>query len=201
MALDPLATTADLDVRTISWEDQALAEEYLQVSTDAVRDAAGCAISEVTSTVDLWADDDGPYLVLPGQPVTAVVTVVFDGQTLTQDVDYVLREGALWRPDGWRSRTTLPQPTTVTITHGLTTVPRDIVDLVCRMTASALIAAAADEGGAGLAVGNVTSERLGDYAVTYSADSGTTEMELSDRLRARLRSRFGNGAAMVKAQR
>jgi len=72
---------------------------------------------------------------------------------------------------------------------------------VCRMTAAALDAAAAEDGGAGLAVSDVHSERLGDYSVTYNADSGVTEMELSDRTRGRLASRFGGGAYVVTVGR
>jgi uncharacterized short protein YbdD (DUF466 family) len=43
----------------------------------------------------------------------------------------------------------------------------------------------------------VTSERIGDYAVTY-ADTDTGTMSLSDFQRNRLAARFGAGTAMVR---
>lgn len=200
MALDPLATTDDLDTRTIAWDDQTLAEEYLAVASSAIRDAAGCAISSVTSTVSLFADGCDTDLRLPGGPVTAVTSVVLDGVTLTQGLHYVLRNGALYRPSGWQSSGFLPAAAVVTYTHGLAEIPRDIVDLACRMTASALVAASASEDGSGLATGNVVSERLGDYYVQYNPDSGVTEMELSAKTFARIRARFGSGTAMVTSR-
>lgn len=202
MVLDPLATTADLDARTITWTDQVLADTYLNVASTAIRDAAGCPISSVTSTVDLWAEDCSTDLRLPGGPVTAVTSVVLDGRTLTQGTDYVLRQGALYRPSGWLSRRTLPGPATVTWTHGLTPVPADIVDLVCRMTTTALGLAALSDDGQGLAVGQqVQNERLGDYSITFFQDPGDTEMVLSEQLRDRLRARFGVGGARMVTSR
>jgi hypothetical protein len=197
MALDPLATTTDLDARGIAWGDQVLAETYLAVASSAIRDAAGCPISEVTSTVEVWPGNGGPDLRLPVSPVTSVTAVVLDGTTLTQGTDYVLRQGALYRPCGWLSCGVLPRPVTATVVHGLAEVPADLVDLVCRMASAALVAASASDDGAGLATGSVVSERLGDYSVTYSPDSGATEMELSKRTFDRIRARFGGGAAMV----
>jgi hypothetical protein len=197
VALASLATTGDLTVRTIAFDDEVLAETYLSTASAAIRDAARCAIGSVTSTVDLWPADGDSFLRLPGGPVTAVTSVVLDGATLTQGLDYVLRDGALWRPGCWASCAALPTPVVATYTHGLPEVPEDIVDLVCRMTASALVAASASDDGSGLATGNVMSERLGDYYVMYNSAAGVTEMELSPRTYERLRARFGGGAAMV----
>ncbi|TDD88357.1 hypothetical protein [Actinomadura rubrisoli] len=197
MTLAPLATTDDLDARTIAWDDQDLAETYLGVASASVRDAAGVPISRVTSTVSLFGDD-GQWLRLPGPPVISVATVTLDGGALVQGTDWALVDGALFRVCGWRVCGPLPVPAVVTYTHGLAEVPADVVDLVCRLTASALVAAAAEDDGSGLAVDRIVSERLGDYAVTYDKASGATEMELADRTRDRLRSRFGGtGAAMV----
>lgn len=197
MALDPLATTADLDARGITWDDQEKTDTFLAVASAAIREAAGCAISSVTSTLGLFADGCSTDLRLPGGPVTAVATVVLNGVTLTAGIHYVRVNEALYRPSGWQSTGPLPAPVSVTYTHGLIEVPEDIVDLVCRMTTSALVAASASDDGAGLATGNVMSERLGDYYVMYTAAQGVTEMELSPRTRDRIRARFGGGAAMV----
>lgn len=197
MALPPLATTDDLDARTIAWDDQVLAETYLGVASAAVRDAAGVPISRATSTVKLWGDG-GPWLRLPGPPIISVSSVVLDGDILVEGADWALADGCLYRRCGWESAGDLPSPVTVTQVHGLVEVPADVVDLVCRMTASALSAAAAEDDGSGLAVSRVVSERLGDYAVSYDRASGATEMELAQQTRDRLRARFGGvGAAMV----
>lgn len=194
MTLPPLATTDDLDARTITWDDQALAETYLAVASAAVRDAAGVPISQTTSTVSLFGDG-GQWLRLPGPPVVSVASVTLDGEALD---DWALVDGFAFRPCGWTVCGPLPVPAVVTYTHGLADVPADVVDLVCRMAASAILLAEGGEGGSGLVVDRVVSERLGDYAVTYDKASGTTEMELAAFTRDRLRSRFGGtSAAMV----
>jgi hypothetical protein len=195
--LAALATTDDLDVRTITWDDQALAETYLAVASAAVRDAAGVPISRVTSTVSLYGDG-GQWLRLPGPPVVSVASAVLDAETLT---DYALVQGFLFRQRGWTVCGPLPKPAVITYTHGLADVPADIVDLVCRMTASALVAATSEADGSGLAVNRIVSERLGDYAVTYDKASGATEMELAQMTRDRLRARFGGGAAAMVGTR
>lgn len=194
MTLAPLATTDDMNARTITWDDQTLAETYLAVASASVRDAAGVPISRVTSTVNLFGDA-GQWLRLPGPPVVSVASVVLDGETLT---DWALADGALFRVCGWRALGPLPMPAIVTLTHGLADVPADVVDLVCRMAGSAILLAEQSEGGSGLVVDRVVSARLGDYAVTYDKASGATEMELAQFTRDRLRSRFGGtSAAMV----
>lgn len=194
MALAPLATTDDLDARTITWDDQTLAETYLAVASAAVRDAAGVPISQTTSTVNLFGDG-GQWLRLPGPPVSSVASVVLAGETLA---DWALADGFLFRVCGWRTCGPLPEPTVVTYTHGLPNVPADVVDLVCRMAGSAIKLAEGGDGGSGLAVDRIVSERLGDYAVSYDKAAGTTEMELAQATRDRLRSRFGGtGAAMI----
>lgn len=207
MSPPALATTDDLDARTIGWDDQTLAQTYLDVASAAIRDAAGCPITSLTSTIDLWPDGDSQYLRLPGPPVTSVTSVSMAGTALIAGTHYVLMDGMLYRPAGWQSysllalgvvpTSLLPSPIRVTYVHGLAEVPADVVDLVCRMTASALVAASAAEDGSGLAVGNVVSERLGDYSVTYNRDSGVTEMELTDKTRHRIAARFGGGSRMM----
>lgn len=196
MTLPPLATTDDLTARRIAYPDGPQAGTFLGVASAAVRDAAGTAISATTSTLELWGNG-GPWLRLPGPPVTAVASVVLDGRTLSEGADYVRADEYLFRPRGWPSPGCGRAAATVTYTHGLPEVPADIVDLVCRMTAAALVAAAAEDDGSGLAVTRISSERLGDYSVTYRADTGMTEMELAERTAERLRARFGGGAYQV----
>jgi hypothetical protein len=197
MALAALATVADLAARglAVTAEETTVAETYLRVASAAVREAAGTPISQTTSTLTL----EGPvteWMSLPGQPVTAVSAVTVDGEAVT---DWRLRGGRLWRAGGW-SRGWGPSEVEVAQTHGLAAVPEDIVDLVCRITGTALADYRADPEGAGVAAGDIRSERIGDYAVTYGSEGLITSMELPDYLRERLAARFGDGASMVTSR-
>lgn len=197
MALAALATLADLAARglTVSAEEETIAETYLDVASTAVRDGAGVPISQTTSTVSL----EGPatqWLTLPGPPIISVAAVEIDGEAVT---DFKLRSHRLWRRDGW-SPTCDPSEVDVTQTHGLATVPSDIVDLVCRIAATALADYRADSEGAGLAAGDIRAERIGDYSVTYGDAGLITTMELPDYLRERLEARFGGGAALLRSR-
>ncbi|MFM9643562.1 head-tail connector protein [Streptomyces turgidiscabies] len=197
MALAPLATLADLSARglTVAAEEETVAETYLDVASTAVREAAGVPISQTTSTVSL----EGPatqWLTLPGPPIVSVASVEIDGEAVT---DFKLRSHRLWRRDGW-SPTCDPSEVDVTQTHGLATVPSDIVDLVCRIAATALADYRADAEGAGLAAGDIRAERIGDYSVTYGDAGLITTMELPDYLRERLEARFGGGVSVLSSR-
>lgn len=197
MALDTLATVADLTARGLTVEpvEEPVAETYLRVASSAVREAAGAPILRTTSTVVL-AGEDEQWLKLPGQPVVAVTEVLLDGEPVT---GWRLSGGRLWAARGWRGRYG-PCEVEVTQEHGLVEVPDDIIDLVCRMVAAALTAHRAGDNGAGMAAGNVTSERIGDYAVTYGTTGQITEMELPDYWRERLVARFGGGANVLRSR-
>lgn len=197
MALAPLATVADLAARglTVTAEEEPIAETYLDVASTAVREAAGVPISETTSTVLL----EGPltqWLSLPGPPIVSVATVEIDGEAVT---DFKLRSHRLWRRYGW-SPTCDPSEVEVVQTHGLAIVPSDIVDLVCRITGTALADYRSDPDGAGLAAGDIRSERIGDYAVSYGTHGLITSMELPDYLRERLAARFGGGVSLLRSR-
>ncbi|MFJ9558054.1 hypothetical protein ACIRPH_29975 [Nocardiopsis sp. NPDC101807] len=196
MALPALATLDDLAARGVSVGDAETVrvETFLASASAAVRDAAGCAISETTSTISLPGDGE-PWLSLPAPPVTAVDEVLVDAQAVT---DWRLVGGWLWRPSGWQP--TVPCEVTVTYTHGLPEVPADLVDLVCRIAAAILVASRSSEDGTGIAAGDIRSERIGDYSVTYGDDGGITELELPDHLRRRLAARFGGGIGLVRSR-
>ena len=83
----------------------------------------------------------------------------------------------------------------------LLSVPDDIIDLVCRAVAAALVAYRSEDGGTGLAADKeITSERLGDWSVTYGADGRVTEMELTQAWRDRLAARFGNSITALMSR-
>jgi len=190
MALAPLATVADLESRGVAVDpsEVTVVNTYLDVASTIVRDAAGCPISEAVSTVTLEGVAD-TRLHLPGQPVAAVSDVFVDGVAVS---DYRLTNGALWRSQGWTG--VEPSAVELTMTHGLPAVPADIVDMVCRMAAQALVSFR----GGDVAPRQVDSERIGDYAVTYS-DAETGTMSLTDFQRNRLAARFGGGVGMVRS--
>ncbi|MCP3758210.1 hypothetical protein [Streptomyces sp. TBY4] len=198
MALTSLASIEDLSARGLEVDpsESGIVDVYLAVASAAVREAAGTPISATTSTVTVEGEA-GQWLRLPGLPVTAVTSVKLDGVAIT---DWRLRSGMLWRAAGWTGYDG-PSEVEAVYAHGLPDVPADIVDLVCRMTAAALIAYRSEEGGTGLAADKVlTSERLGDWAVTYAADGRITEMELPQHWAERLAARFGGGVSLVQSR-
>ncbi|MFG3493000.1 hypothetical protein [Streptomyces sp. NPDC047972] len=197
MALDPLATAADLTVRGMPVEpgEEAMVAIYLDVASTAVRDAAGTAISRTTSTVVLEGAA-GQWLTLPGAPVEEVTAVSIDGRAVT---DWRLVSGRLWRSGGWGACE--PSEVSVTYTHGLLNVPADIVDLVCRMAAAALVAYRSSTSGETLAATReVTAERLGDWSVSYASDGRVSTMELTEHWRERLAARFGASVTVLRSR-
>lgn len=197
MVLPLLADLADVSALGLTLEpgEDLLMETYLAAATAAVREAAGVPISQTTSTVTV----EGPvtaWLSLPGPPVTAVDTVAIDGELVT---DWRLRDGRLWRAGGWCGSSG-PSEVTAVYTHGLPTVPADIVMLVCRIATATLNAWRSSEGGTGLAAADIRQERLGDYAVTYGGDGRITELELPEHLREQLAARFGGGITVLRSR-
>lgn len=195
MALEPLATLADLEARGVDTSNTTQAETMLEVASAEVRAAAGSPVSQATSTVNLAVWPDEFYVKLPGLPVTAVETVVLDGEEIS---DYKLVDGMLWRSCGWAY--VCPSMLTVTYTHGLPEVPADIVDLVCSFAAAGLNAAESGDYGASP---NAVAERIDDYSVTYAqgAEAVSRAMEIPPRTRRALAVRFGGGMAMVRTLR
>ncbi|MGW3674633.1 hypothetical protein [Streptomyces sp. NPDC005166] len=187
MALAPLATVADLTARgvTVDPSEVAAVTLYLGVASTLVRDAAGSPISATVSTVKL--EGRGGRLLLPGSPVTGVSAVLADGVAVS---DYRLLSGALTRACGFAEGCEFE----VTYTHGLSAVPADIVDMVCRLAGQELAALRSGEASSRA----ITTERIGDYSVTYS-DAETGTMLLTDFQRARLAARFGGGAVVVRS--
>ncbi|MGW4986319.1 hypothetical protein ACWEQ3_01530 [Streptomyces mirabilis] len=183
---------ADLEARgvTVDAAETTVTGTYLDVASTLVREAAGSAISEVTSTVTL-VGAAGAWLRLPGPPVSAVASVLVDGVAVH---DFRLAGDRLFRACGWQDSEAAPSLITVTYTHGYASVPADVVDLVCRLAAQALLSYREGDPVQRAA----TSVRIGDYAVTY-ADSETGTMALSALQRKRLAARFGTGMVQVRA--
>lgn len=189
MALAPLATTTDLSDRGVTTGNMAVA---LQVASAAVRDAAGVAIGEETSTVVVNAGA-GNLLSLPG-PVTSVAAVAIDGTAISSD-DFEVLPNGLWRHCGWMV-CGRPVSVSVTYTHGLATVPDDIVDLTCVLAKAWLDHVAAGGG----SVAGLTSARLDDAAETYSAEAAAqvSPVYIPEVTRNWLARRFGGGVEVVE---
>jgi len=202
VALDPLATTADLAARNITIPSGMNADALLSSATDAVRDAAGCPISETTSAVGLVVDDHA-WIGLPGGPVTAVASLSIDGAVIPESVQV----NGTWST-GWRKvgdalllncvSLTLPATAAVTYTHGYATVPNDVVDLVC-----GLVAMAFQQDGDYAGAGRESSIRLGDYSESGKVPAGAespSPIAIPDSVRQRLRDRFGTLTAVIQAR-
>ena len=193
MALPNLAAAADLSTRGVDPEFPALAEVMLSVASAIVRGAAGSPILETTSTVNLWGIERSHWLDLPGKPITAVSSVIHDGDTLTANDDYKLVDGRLWGSSPWGTDCE-PLEVVVTLTHGFAEVPPHIVQLVCDL-AIAGINAAPD----GARNPNVIAEKIDDYAVTFApgAEAVASAVELPTLTKTWLRAQFGGGVGMV----
>lgn len=210
MALAALATLQDLASRGISLADcKGDPTTILASVSEAVRDAAGCAILSTESTITIPATDD-QWLDLPGGPVTAVGSVnIASDAALVQGTDYVMVGDSLWRQQGWLSPNTTPPyapaMVTVTLTHGLAMVPEDIVDLVCSFASVALTQA--DEGDYGLKA-SIQAEHMGDYSVTWQHGMGNqsgprdpSPVSIPEGTRMWLRARFNTGVGVVGNRR
>lgn len=189
MALAPLATSADLSTLGVDISDASLVDLALNAASDAVREAAGSAITQQTSTFTLPAPCS-TWLSLPVRPVVSVSSVTVDGEAVT---GYRLSDGRLWLGSGWSS-SVAPVDVEVTAVHGYAEAPADIVLLTCELAAAG-INAASD----GIEVKTrIQSEGVDDFTTAYvtGAEALASVMELPERTRLRLAQRFG-GAAHV----
>lgn len=198
MALNPLATTADLQVRGITIPDGIDVNRLLVAASTVVREAAGAPISQLTSTVTL-PGSHSRWLDLPGGPVTEVTSITVNGVEVT---NWTLEDGAVFRDSGWQfferpwPWTAAPTRVEVTYTHGLAEVPEDIVDLVCSLVAMRLAAPYDVDP-------RVASEAIDDYRVSFTAadDGPLPVMQLPEATRTWLRNRFSGSNTYVTNSR
>lgn len=185
MALEPLATMADLSDRGILDGHRAAA---LKVASAAVREAADAVISQTVSTMTITARHD-THLPLPG-PIAAVSSITIGGAAVT---GFSIEPDGLTYYRGWGLG-----DVTVTFTHGLVEVPADIVDLTCNLAKAWLDHVAA---GSGTTAG-LKSVRLDDAAEDYDAESAgqVSPVYIPEITRRHLRARFGGGAKVVSTR-
>jgi hypothetical protein len=196
VALQELATVADLGDRGIAVPAGVDADTFLGSAASAVRDAAGVPITRETVTVTI-PGTDGLNLALPCQPVVSVADVLLDDTPVS---DWKLVCGRLWRRAGWEAVCGEPSNVTLTITGGVLDVPKDIVDLVCALAGYGMNLAAGGDYSAG---GDLVSVSIDDYTEQHgnygAADRLAGPMELPEATRLRLQNRFGGGVVVVRS--
>lgn len=188
MALDPLATVADLEARGVTSDDAELA---LAVASSLIREAAGVPISAVDATVIAVAPVRGTIVSLPG-PVSEVSEVLLDG-TEIEATEYRNLGNGLWRGQGWGCE---PAPVSVTATFGLETVPEDIVELTCTLAKAWIDHKTAGSG----STAGVKAARLDDAAETYTDEAAgqLSAVFLPKETRDWLSARFSGGAFVLE---
>ncbi|MEX1078885.1 MAG: hypothetical protein WED09_07240 [Homoserinimonas sp.] len=155
MALEAFATAAQMASRSQGAipAGTPFLDDELKAATQLIRNYCGWRIADQAAE-DIWLDRlSGPALFLPSLHVVSVDALVVDGVTAdTSDLKW-LSDGRLsapyWVPVG--------QSAKVTITHGLTAAPPEIVSLTLQVAARAL----------GSPLG-IVREQAGAVSVTYS---------------------------------
>jgi hypothetical protein len=160
MPLPSLATVADAAFYGYELPDDT-AVTWLARASIRVRRAAGQLITSTTSTLQLTVEDW--ELQLPSPPITAVASVgavAFDG-TVT-----ALVQGKDWAWNGAEVITfrTCLDRAEVVFTHGFTTVPDELIDLVCS------VAVRLSNTPVGMEAG-IRSVTIDDYSRTFAAEA------------------------------
>jgi hypothetical protein len=152
--------------------DEPATARAITEATAAIKNYCHQVIEQVAGDVYTFDVEAGrSKLFLPELPVTAVATVVEDGETLTEgsDEDYqVANHGVLHRVgQDWEEGV---QIVVVTYTHGYATIPDDVVAVCTRAAARAYQAGLKASEDAG--VPGIASKSLGDFAVSYASGAG-----------------------------
>lgn len=184
MLIEPQAL-ANLLGRTV---DEAKANEVIAAATAVVQEAAGQDLLFLADDVAEPEGDIAAELQLPQRPVTAVASVVLDGETLTEDTDFVRSGSKLWRACGWQPCYPTPSKVVVTYSHGYQADDQrlELARSVCKV-----LAVPAYEN-----VVAATSERVGDYAIAY--DAATAKLETSPTLKTALRRKYGRSVGTIR---
>lgn len=172
MTLAPFATAADLAVRlgrTLTTDEAAQADAFLDDASWAIRDYCRQDINAQTGLTATFESPDGPWLDLPQRPVTALTSVAINGQVVT---DFKQVGDRLYRVYGWAwpSIDVVPPMaiyapvSTVTVTYdaGYNPLPQAIVS-VC---INAAMRAFSNPTG-------VLRESIDDYSRDFSGDAAT----------------------------
>ena len=150
--------------------------EQVQACTRAIEEATASIQNYCQQVISYESNDSvtvdghgGRKIFLPELPVISVSAVYEDGDLLTVNVDYKLGEnGVLHRLNGyWQAGV---QNYRIVYTHGLATIPEDILGVCVR--ASSRIYQAGLRAKSQNGIIGVSNMALGDYQVGYASDAG-----------------------------
>ena len=173
--------TADPDptvTRLLTWA-QAAIDNYI-----------GYPLAAATGIVETHSPDGAESVMLKRAPVTAITSVVEDGQTLTVDVDYVwFANGILMRGSktGASRWTHSRNGVVVTYDAGYATIPEDVVLISTEIAARMFTAAAARANVDPTMIGVQSISLAGSDSVKFAEavnDVVGAAVPLSDRQRA-----------------
>lgn len=192
---DQLADPADLaSILQIPSVDAYTATMLVEIGTAVVQAETGQRIVQVVddeAELDLDEYDEGPYLVLPERPVTAVSAVLI-GATSVSDYAVQKRRNRLWRALGWRSTLVYypdqPSTATITYTHGYPAGHQKL-QLARGVVLSIIAGVYTNPGGA-------SSVKIDDYAATYAAME--RQLAASPNLAALLHRQYGSRTGSVR---
>ncbi|RFA14561.1 hypothetical protein B7R21_06340 [Subtercola boreus] len=179
--VDAFATAVELGTRlkrTFSSDETEWVTSLLEDASTYLReDIIGAQVfPQATVTFTVWPEPEG--IVLPQQPVQAVVSVSRDGS----DVDYVYRDG--------RVLIASPLPVDITFTYGYAEAPEGLKRWTMVLVSQTLISL---ELNLGLTVGGLSSVALDDFKASFADAGDSTGITLSDRNIELIRSQYGTG--------
>jgi len=182
---EDLAALLQLDWATLTDAEKVSLTMLVEIGTAVVQgEVRQRLVQIVDDTITLLGTTDS-WLDLPQRPVTAVASVVVDGQAVT---DWQRHGSRLWRSCGWASSAYEPSTVEVTYTHGY---PDG--DQALQLARGATLAVIRDWAANPTAA---TSIRIDDYAETYSAMAA--RLEASTYLRAALHRQYGQRGGLVR---
>jgi hypothetical protein len=165
-----LATLEDVEAvlgRDLTDGEFLRVDRLLAMASKKVRTYTGQFFEVVENDLLELVPDAWGQVRLPQRPVTAVASVVVDGETMDADGYTWTAQGALSRTYGyWWT------PVTVTYTHGYDTIPDDVAFVVAELVVARF---SAPEGG-------VKSESLGSYSVSYGDTAVAGELSDTQKL-------------------
>lgn len=125
----PTAFASVEDLRTWLGTPDTMNEDrarlFLETASGLIRSHLGTSLAMVTDEAVTYTPiTPTPVLMLPDPPVISLGSVVEDGRTLTDGVDFQLAGRSLIRVG--RPWATLPRETVVTYSHGYAVVPAEV---------------------------------------------------------------------------
>ena len=152
--------------------DDTSAVQAITDATAVIKAYTNQLLVQVTDDVETFDCVIGQKVYLRQLPVVSVTSVVENGVTLVENVDYKLgNHGVLYRMNAnWACGI---QNIVVTYTHGYEVVP-DIARIVCMRVASRVYQAgkrSAETSG----VPGISSKTLGDFSVSYEGESSSND--------------------------